>query len=150
MFKKPNSKTAVSAVVKVGAGVAGAKLSDGLVSVMPESTNSYKKLLVAGLAIVGAAAVNAQTTAGEAVQAAFVGMAVKQGTDYVTEMLTESVPAQDNTTTTGKFLNAVIGHNTDVVEAPIETTALKSLGRSLRNPVWEPAQPIRVAQPSLV
>lgn len=147
MFKKPNSKTAVSAAVKVGAGIAGAKLSDGLVSVMPESTNNYKKWLVAGIAILGAASVNAQTTAGEAVQAAFVGMAVKQGTDAVTDMLTETVDPQDNTTTTGKFLNAVIGHKTDVVTT-VETTANKSLG-SLRNPVWEPA-PVRMAQPSLV
>lgn len=148
MFKKPTSKTAVSAAVKVGAGVAGAKLSDGLVSVMPESTNSYKKLLVAGIAILGAATVNAQTTAGEAVQAAFVGMAVKQGTDYVTDMLKESVPVQDNTTTTGKFLNAVVGHATDLPAAPVEQALNRS--RSLRNPVWEPAPAIRVAQPSLV
>jgi hypothetical protein len=147
MFKKPNSKTAVSAAVKVGAGIAGAKLSDGIVSVMPESTNSYKKLLVAGIAILGAATVDAQTTAGEAVQAAFVGMAVKQGTDAVTDMLTESVDPQDNTTYTGKFLNAIIGHNTDVVAAPVESL---NRSRSLRNPVWEPATPVRTAQPSLV
>jgi len=146
MFKKPNSKTAVSAAVKVGAGIAGAKLSDGLVSVMPESTNNYKKWLVAGIAILGAATVNAQTTAGEAVQAAFVGMAVKQGTDAVTDMLTESVDPQDNTTTTGKFLNAVIGHKTDVMPEPMP----EQLNRSLRNPVWEAAPTIRVSQPSLV
>jgi hypothetical protein len=146
MFKKPNSKTAVSAAVKVGAGIAGAKLSDGLVSVMPESTNSYKKLLVAGVAILGAATVNASSTAGEAVQAAFVGMAVKQGTDALTDMLTESVEVQDNATTTGKFLNAVIGHKTDVVIQPTPT----QLGRSLRNPVWEAAPNVRMAQPSLV
>ncbi len=150
MFKKPNSKTAVSAAVKVGAGIAGAKLSDGLVSVMPESTNSYKKLLVAGIAILGAAAVNAQSTAGEAVQAAFVGMAVKQGTDAVTDMLTESVAPQDNTTTTGKFLNAVIGHKIDAEPMPAPELAERSLGRSLRNPVWESAPTVRMEQPSLV
>lgn len=148
MFKKPNSKTAVSAAVKVGAGIAGAKLSDGIVSVMPESTNNYKKWLVAGIAILGAASVNAQTTAGEAVQAAFVGMAVKQGTDAVTDMLVDSVDAQDNTTTTGKFLNAVIGHKTDVV-APVLPAEQLNRAR-LRNPVWEPATPVRMAQPSLV
>lgn len=145
MFKKPTSKTAVSAAVKVGAGIAGAKLSDGLVSVMPESTNNYKKLLVAGIAILGAAAVPAQTTAGEAVQAAFVGMAVKQGTDYVTDMLKESVPVQDNATTSGKFLNAVIGHDTVVVAPAPEALARP---RSLRTS-WEPAQ-VRVEYPSLV
>ncbi len=147
MLKKPNLKSAGSAIVKVGAGVAGAKLSDGLVSLMPDSMNSYKKILLTGLSIAAAASINPTSTAGEAVQAAFVGMAVKQGTDAVTDMLTETVDPQDNTTTTGKFLNAVIGHKTDVVTT-VETTANKSLG-SLRNPVWEPA-PVRMAQPSLV
>lgn len=148
MLKKPTSKTTMSSALKVGAGIAGAKLSDGLVSVMPESTNNYKKFLVAGLSVLAAASINSNSTAGEAVQAAFVGMAVKQGTDAVTDMLVESVDAQDNTTTTGKFLNAVIGHKTEA--APVETTVAKSLGRSLRNPIWEPAEPVRMAQPSLV
>jgi hypothetical protein len=146
MFQKPSQSSAMSSVVKIGAGVAGAKLSDGVVSVMPESTNNYKKLLVTGVALLAAASVNPKTTAGEAVQAAFVGMAVKQGTDYVTEMLVESVPAKDNTTTSGKFLNAVIGHTP--AATPVAATA--RLGRSLRNPVeWE-AQEVRNTQPQLV
>lgn len=148
MFQKPSQSSAMSSVVKIVAGVAGAKLSDGVVSVMPESTNSYKKLLVTGVALLAAASVNPKTTAGEAVQAAFVGMAVKQGTDYVTEMLVDSVPVQDNQNTTGKFLNAVIGHSTNVAPTPVETARL---GRSLRNPVeWAPARQVRVTQTSLV
>jgi len=147
MFQKPSQSSAMSSVVKIGAGVAGAKLSDGVVNVMPDSTNNYKKLLVTGVALLAAASVNPKTTAGEAVQAAFIGMAVKQGTDYVTDMLKDSVPVQDNQTTTGKFLNAVIGHSTDVAT----TTATARLGRSLRNPVeWEPAREVRVPQAQLV
>lgn len=147
MFQKPSQKSAMSSVVKIGAGVAGAKLSDGVVNVMPESTNNYKKLLVTGVALIAAASVNPKTTAGEAVQAAFVGMAVKQGTDYVTDMLKDSVPVQDNQTTTGKFLNAVIGHTTEVSNQ----TPTARLGRSLRNPVdWEPAREVRVAPAQLV
>lgn len=147
MFQKPSQSSAMSSVVKIGAGVAGAKLSDGVVSVMPESTNNYKKLLVTGVALLAAASVNPKTTAGEAVQAAFVGMAVKQGTDYVTDMLKDSVPVQDNATTTGKFLNAVIGYTTEVSNP----TATARLGRSLRNPVdWEPAREVRVAPAQLV
>lgn len=148
MFQKPSQSSAMSSVVKIGAGVAGAKLSDGVVSVMPESTNNYKKLLVTGVALLAAASVNPKTTAGEAVQAAFVGMAVKQGSDYVTDMLKDSVPVQDNQTTTGKFLNAVIGHTTDVSPTPVQASRL---GRSLRNPVdWEPAREVRVAPAQLV
>ena len=109
-----------------------------------------KKILVTGLALVAAASVNPKTTAGEAVQAVFVGMAVKQGTDYITEMLVESVPAQDNQTTTGKFLNAVVGHSIEVAPTPVETARLNR-SRSLRNPIeWTPAPPVRTAQPSLV
>lgn len=146
MFKKPSTKDFTSSAVKIGAGVAGAKVSDGIVAAMPESTKDYKKIIVAVVALGAAAATNPKTLAGEAVQAAFVGAAIKQGTDAVTEMLVPEVTAQDNSTVTGKFINGVIGHSTEV--APVNSAALNRPRRRQRAlnssvAIWEAARPVQ-------
>lgn len=141
MIKTPNSKTIVSAAVSVGAGVVGAKLSDGIVAIMPDSTAKYKKILVAGLAVLGAASVEAKTTTGQAVQAALVGAAIKQGADYATEMLADTVDQKDNATLTGKFVNGVLGRDTQIVSLPPPAVLVQTPNAKLGNPTveWAPA-----------
>lgn len=111
MLKKPSTKSVTSAAVTIGSGVAGAKLSDGVVAILPDSLGKMKKPLVALISLVGVASTNANTTGGQALQAAFAGMAIKQGTDAVTEAITPMIGPKDNTKTLNKFLNAVVGHN---------------------------------------
>ena len=123
MFKKPTQKTVVGQATKIGAGVIGAKLSDGVAAVMPESTNSYKKGAIAVAALVGAACIDTKTTAGEVTQAALVGMAIKQGSDAVTDLLVPAIDQQDNSKTTGKFINAVVGHNAETITQPAPVSA---------------------------
>jgi hypothetical protein len=111
MFKTPNTKTVTSAAVKIGAGVAGAKLSDGVVAIIPDSLGKAKKPLFAVVALAVAASINPTTTAGEAAQSAFIGMAIKQGADALTEAIKPSIPAQTSGTTGARFINAVVGHS---------------------------------------
>lgn len=111
MFKKPSTKSVTSAAVQIGSGVAGAKLSDGVVAILPDSLGKAKKPLFALVALGVAASVNASTTGGQALQAAFAGMAIKQGTDAVTEAITPMIAPKDNTKALNRFINGVIGHN---------------------------------------
>lgn len=154
MFKKPNSKDFTSSVVKIASGVAGAKLSDGIVAAMPESTKDYKKFVVAGVALFAAASTNPKTTSGQAVQSAFVGMAIKQGADALSDALVPEIDAQDNSTITGKFINGVVGHSTETIaSASTDRKALnrpKTRRRALRSPgtTWESAR--RSANPVAV
>lgn len=163
MFQKPTSKTITSAAVKVGAGVVGAKVSDGAVAIMPDSAKDYAKPIVALAALAVAACMSPKSTGEEAVQAAFVGAALKQGTDYVTELLTDNVDAKDNSTTLNKFVNGLVGHPTiDAAPLRVATTertaslnAYRKRKRSLHAPnVYEfeatREVPMQVAQVSMV
>lgn len=143
MLQKPTSKTVMSSAMKVGAGVAGAKVSDGLVNIMPESVSDYKKLIVCGVSLLAAAAINPKTTAGEALQAALVGAGIKQGADALTDMLVPSVERKSNDSITNKFINGVIGHN--------DTVVTESVAARLSNPVyWQPENLLEVEQPMRV
>lgn len=111
MLKKPTTKSVTSAAVQIGSGVAGAKLSDGVVAILPDSLGKAKKPLLALVALGVAASVNASSTGGQIVQAACAGMAIKQGTDAVTEAIIPMIAPKDNTKALNRFLNGVIGHN---------------------------------------
>lgn len=145
MLKTPNSNTIGNAAVMVGAGVVGAKISDGIVAILPDSIAKYRKFLVAGLALVGAASVDGKTTTGKAVQASLVGAAIKQGSDAATELLATNVDPKDNTTVTGRFVNAVVGHSTAM--PPVATTVGQTatptsrLGNAYVD--WVPASPVQ-------
>jgi len=139
MFKKPNVKSVTSAGVTALAIVAGAKIGDGIVAVMPDSTASFKKILVGGIALIAAASVDAKTQTAQAAQSALIGIGVKQICDEVTEQLTKAVPAQGKvdavtnvttaTTVTEKFINGVVGHGLGVA----------SLGSSWDASSWDQA-----------
>lgn len=120
MFKTPNKKTVASAAVKIGAGVAGAKLSDGVVAILPNSLGKGKKPLSAVVALAVAALINPTTTAGEAAQSVFIGMAIKQGADALTEFIKPSVPVNTSGNIAARFINAVVGHNDDVERSEIQ------------------------------
>lgn len=149
MFQKPTSKTVMSSAMKVGAGVAGAKVSDGLVNIMPESVSEYKKLIVCGVSLLAAAAINPKTTAGEAVQAALVGAGIKQGADALTDMLVPSVEKKTDNTITSKFINGIVGHN-DVEVIPTEKARLANPVYWIPEPTAEVEQPLRMTEASFV
>lgn len=137
MFQKPNSANFGKVAVQAAGLTVGAKVSDGVAAIMPESTNSYKSWILAAVGIAVAASVNPSTQSGQFVQSLFLGMGGKQLANGVTEVLTPSVGKQDSTTTTGKFLNAVIGHPQDTtvtvtVDEPAARLAM----------AWDPAFPI--------
>ena len=120
MFTKPNVKSVTSAGATALAVVAGAKIGDGIVAVMPDSTASYKKLLVGAVAIIAAASVSAKTPVAQGVQNALIGVGVKQLCDEVTDNLTAAVAVKDSSSVTNKFINAVVGHN---AAAPVAALA---------------------------
>lgn len=144
MLKTLNQNIGKTAIM-VGAGVAGAKISDGIVAIMPESTAKYKKALVAGLALIGAAAVGGKTATTQALQAGLAGVAIKQGSDFTTDQLAGSVAPKDNTTMTGRFVNAVVGHSTAqyvapvLQNSPVTISPTSRLGNAYVD--WVPAMP---------
>ena len=136
MFTKPNGKSFKSTAVKTTGIVLGAKVSDGVAAIMPDSVASYKSWGLAAAGLVLAACVNPSTTSGDFVQSTFLGMAGKQLYNGVTEVLVPAVEEKDSTTTTGKFMNAVIGHNQLPMATPIVSAdTVKRLGAT----IWEPA-----------
>lgn len=138
MFGKPNGKSLKSSGVKTAGLVIGAKVSDGVAAILPDSVASYKSW---GLAIVGlglAACVNPSTTGGEFVQSALLGMAGKQAYNGVTEVLVPAVAKEDDSTAKGKFMNALIGHNEPSV--PASTTQAETIVQAVHAAMpWEPA-----------
>lgn len=110
MLKKPNQKTITDAAITAASFVAGAKLGDGIASIMPESVASYKKWGLAAAGIVLAASISGTTTTAKVAQSAALGMAAKQICDEVTDNLTAAVSAKSGTSVTNKFINAVVGH----------------------------------------
>lgn len=112
MLKKPSKKTLTSAAIQGAAGIAGAKISDGLATLLPEDMKpTTKGLILAGVGIVGAASINANNIGGQAAQAALVGMAVKQGANAVTELLKDNVEPKTDGSKTARFVNAIVGHD---------------------------------------
>jgi hypothetical protein len=110
MLKKPNQKTITDAGITAVAFVAGAKVSDGVAAIMPESTASYKRWGLAAAGIVLAASISGTTTTAKAAQSAALGMAAKQLYDEVNIHLKASVAQKTGTTAVDKFTNALVGH----------------------------------------
>lgn len=110
MFTKPNTKSISNAAMTVGAFVVGAKVGDGIAAIMPDSTAAYKKWLLAAGGIIAAASVSAKTPTAQGVQNALLGLGAKQICAIVTDELITAIPQKDNTTVTGKFVNALVGH----------------------------------------
>ncbi len=137
MFQKPNQKSA-TAIALMGAGaVAGAKLSDGIVSVFPEDTSSgVKRGVVAALGFALAVCVNPATTGGKVVQGAGLGMFAKQADAVLTEKIKPSIEKRMGGTATDKFLNAVVGYSE--VETPMPSEFAE---RQMLNAAWESAEP---------
>jgi hypothetical protein len=120
MFSKPNVKSVTNAGVTALAIVAGAKIGDGIVAVMPDSISSYKKILVGGVALIAAASVSAKTPVAQGVQNALIGVGVKQLCDEVTENLKTAIAVKDTSTVTNKFINAVVGYpEVAAITAPV-------------------------------
>jgi len=134
MFTKPNGKSFKNSAVQTAGIVLGAKVSDGVAAIMPDSVSSYKSWGLAAAGLVLAACVNPSTTSGNFVQSAFLGMAGKQAYNGVTEVLVPAVAEKDASTTTGKFMNALVGH-TASGQTFVDAETVKSLGAS----IWEPA-----------
>lgn len=108
MLQKPNSKSIASVAVAGGAFVIGAKLGDGIAAVMPASVASYKRYIIAGLGILGAACIDPKTTMAQATQSALIGLGSKQLYDELSDALATAVPVKDASTTTNKFVNALV------------------------------------------
>jgi hypothetical protein len=117
ILKKPTGKTITDGAITTVAFVAGAKIGDGVASLVPASMDSYKKIGLGILGIVAGASISGTTTTAKATQSALFGMAAKQLYDEVTDQLTTAVAVKDNSTTTNKFVNAVIGHTVTPVAA---------------------------------
>ncbi len=141
MLKTPSTKSVTSAAVQIGSGVAGAKLSDGVVAILPDSLGKMKKPALAIVALIAAASVNASTAGGQAVQAAFVGMAVKQGANAVSEALVPMIAPKDGSKTVNQFINAVVGHNASATIAASERFAL--------NAPWNAPEPTYELMPNV-
>ena len=127
MLNKPTLKTGGSALATTVAIVAGAKISDGVASIMPATTNSYKKWLLGAAGLILAASVDAKTPTGKAVQNAAIGFGAKQIYDEVSDSLSATMAPKTDGSATSKFINAIVGH-TDV---PTDPAALAA--------AWEPA-----------
>lgn len=143
MFKKPNKKSITDSAVQVVSLGVGLKVGDGVVSLFPESTNSYKNWVVGVLGIGLAACVNPATTSGLAAQSALAGIGAKGFYNGVTEAITPSIEKQDSSTTMGKFINAVVGHAPDMsIDEVIATSPETAARLGLSSMPWEPAEQV--------
>lgn len=138
LFQVPTGSTAGDVAIIGISGIAGAKLSDGIASSLPDSTNSYKKWLIAGGAAVIAMCFNPTTTGGKVAQSAFAGMAIKQGSDAISEALVPTIAARTGGKWTDKFVNALVGH--DAVVPAAETAARSALNAAM---FWEAAEEVQ-------
>ncbi len=85
---------------------------------MPDSMSSYKRIAIAGAAILAAACVVPKTTMAQAGQNALIGAGAKQLYDELSETLANAIPVKVADSSTNKFVNAVVGHT----EIPLATT----------------------------
>jgi hypothetical protein len=142
MFQKPNKKSFTDASVKAISLGLGFKVGDGIAAVMPESVSSYKHWIVAALGFVAAASINPKTTSGLAAQNAALGIAGNGLYNGLTEVISPSVPVQDSSKLSGRFVNALVGHKVDFAEDLNAQT--KALGNAWK---WEPAVEIGEGNP---
>ena len=127
--------------VMVGSGAVGAKLGDGIAAIMPAP---YGKVVALAAGIALAAFADGGKMSGAAVQGAGLGLAVNAGAGLLSDALKPSIDPQDPSTMTGKFLNAVIGHNALDAAAFTTVDVAARLGAPYSAP-WEPAMPAEVA-----
>jgi hypothetical protein len=135
--KKPNF---TKPAVMIGCGAVGAKLGDGVAAILP---TPYGKIACLALGLAVTAFADGSKMSGAAVQGAGIGMAVNAGAGLLSDALKPQIAPQDASTTTGKFLNAVIGHqDADVLAlATVSTARLNSPYQA----AWEPAMPVEAA-----
>ena len=135
MFQKPNKKSFTDGAVQAVALGLGMKVGDGIAAVMPESVSGYKHWIVMALGLAIAASINPKTTSGLAAQSAALGVAGNGLYNGLTEVISPSVPVQDSSKLSGRFVNALVGHKADAVQV-------------LGNPwQWEPTQEIGEGNP---
>lgn len=144
ILKKPTGKTITNGAITVASFVAGAKIGDGVASLVPASMDSYKKIGLGILGIVAGASISGTTTTSQVAQSALFGMAAKQLCDEVTDQLTTAVAVKDNSTTMNKFVNAVIGH-TDMPVAGVGVGAAWDNSGSWERPTLIPQSNAGVA-----
>lgn len=125
---KPTTKTIASAAVGAASFVAGAKLGDGIAAVIPDSMAAYKKFGIAAVSIIAAACISPKTTLAQAGQNALVGMGAKQLYDELTSALETAVPAKLDTTSTNKFVNALVSTSRPALTPTNEAVAAPWLG----------------------
>lgn len=130
MFQKPNKKSFTDGAVQAISLGLGMKVGDGIATLMPDSVSSYKYWILAALGLGIAASVSAKTTSGSAVQAMALGVSANGIYNGLTEVISPSVPVQDASKMSGRFVNALVGHK------GIEVAAL---GNAFQ---WEPAYAI--------
>ncbi|AOZ99602.1 hypothetical protein [Flavobacterium commune] len=137
MFQKPTTKSFAAVAIETGAFVAGAKVGDGIVAVMPDSVSSYRRYLVAGMTLLAAACVAPKTTMAQAAQNALIGAGAKQLYDELSETLAGAIPVTAGSSTTNKFVNAVVGHSPDA--ALVADTSQVGVGAWLGEPenMWD-------------
>lgn len=115
MLEKPTTKTLTTVAIQGGSMVAGAKVGDAVAAILPDSMNSYKKIILAVVGIGLAAAIPAKTTGSTIAQSAALGMGGKALYDELTDLLTDAVPVKvaaegASLASTDKFVNALVGH----------------------------------------
>ncbi|MFN3753317.1 hypothetical protein [Flavobacterium sp.] len=110
MFQKPNVKSSGNAVVNLLAVGAGVKVADVASAVLPADWSAWKNWALFGLGLVGAASVDTKKPNGDKAQMFFIGLAGKPLYNEITGIAKENVAAQDETTITGKIMNALVGH----------------------------------------
>jgi len=138
LFQMPTSSTATEVAIIGVSGITGAKLSDAIAASLPDSTNKYKKWAIAGAAVVAAMCFNSSTTGGKVAQSALAGMAIKQGSDAISEALVPTIAARTGGKWTDKFVNALVGH--DAVVPVTETAARSALNAAM---FWEAAEEVQ-------
>ncbi len=138
LVQMPTSSTFTEVAICGGVGIAGAKLSDAIAASLPDSTNGYKKWVIAAAALGAAMCFNPVTTGGKIAQAGFVGMAVKQGSDAISDALVPTIAARTGGKWTDKFVNALVGHD-QTVTVSADTAKRSALNAAM---YWESSEPV--------
>lgn len=109
MLKKPTKKSLVEQGTTVGSAIVGGAVSDGVVGLVPEEYKKWGKPAFALACAIASASVKSNTTSGKILQGAFAGMSIKQGLDYLRELIGGQMSAKEGDSQFAKFTNNVLG-----------------------------------------
>lgn len=128
-LKMPSKKSASHAIFDAGGLLAGGMISSGIEGAVPIDDSKTRKGVLAAVGILGAAAVNGNTTTAKLIRNALLGMGIRQGQRFIQEAATPTLPEADGTTM-NKFMHDMLetGGGDQITKPTVEARRRMGMG----------------------